>query len=64
VKRRTFLKELHKAGCELLRHGKRHDIYHNPANGQQAPVPRHQEIADTLCQLIRKQLGLVADKDA
>jgi mRNA interferase HicA len=46
------------AGCVLLRHGRRHDIYHNPANGNQAPVPRHREIADSLCALIRKQLGL------
>jgi hypothetical protein len=46
VKRRTFLKELHKAGCELLRHGKRHDIYHNLANGRQATVPRHREMVN------------------
>ncbi len=26
--------------------------------GRQAPVPRHREIADTMCPLIRKQLGL------
>jgi hypothetical protein len=64
VKRRALLRELEKAGCELLRHGKRHDIYRNPANGQQAPVPRHREIADTLCELIRKQLGLAGPEEA
>jgi hypothetical protein len=46
------------AGCYLKRHGNKHDIYANPANGKQTPVPRHTEIKDTLCQLIRKQLGI------
>jgi mRNA interferase HicA len=50
---------LEQAGCVLHRHGKRHDIYRNPANGRQAPVPRHREFADTLCEIIRRQLGLI-----
>jgi hypothetical protein len=58
VKRRALIRELEQAGCELVRHGRRHDVYRNPANGQQAPVPRHREIADTLRKIIRKQLGL------
>lgn len=61
MKRRAFLRELKRAGCELVRHGKRHDVYRNPVNGQQAPVPRHAEIANTLCEVIRKQLGLRSD---
>jgi hypothetical protein len=58
VKRQAFLRELKQAGCELVRHGRRHDVYRNPANGRNAPVPRHREIADTLCEVIRKQLAL------
>jgi hypothetical protein len=58
VKRRDFIRELVRAGCYLKRHGKKHDIYVNPVNGQKAPVPRHSEIKDSLCELIRKQLGL------
>lgn len=58
MKRRAFIRELEQAGCEFVRHGRRHDVYRNPANGQQAPVPRHREIADTLREVIRKQLGL------
>jgi predicted RNA binding protein YcfA (HicA-like mRNA interferase family) len=58
VKRGDFIRELTKAGCSLKRHGKKHDLYVNPKNGQQAPVPRHSEIKDSLCELIRKQLGL------
>jgi len=58
VKRSRLLSELRRAGCELHRHGKKHDLYRNPANGKKAPVPRHTEIKDTLAELIRKQLGL------
>lgn len=58
MKRRVFLKELRKAGCSLHRHGGRHDLYLNPANGRKAPVPRHSEIKDSLCRLIRRQLGI------
>ena len=59
MKRQAFIRELEKAGCEFVRHGRRHDIYRNPTNGTQAPIPRHREIAETLCQAIRGQLGLI-----
>jgi len=59
LKRKAFLRELGRAGCGLHRHGKKHDLYLNPANGRKAPVPRHKEIKDSLCDLIRHQLGLV-----
>lgn len=58
MKRREFVRELVSQGCVLVRHGGRHDLYANRDNGRQAPVPRHAEIRDTLCELIRKQLGL------
>ena len=58
MKRQEFIRELERAGCLLHRHGRRHDIYRNPVNDRKAPVPRHREIADTLCRIIRRQLGL------
>ncbi|MBI1744571.1 type II toxin-antitoxin system HicA family toxin [Candidatus Acetothermia bacterium] len=58
MKRREFIRELIFAGCYLKRHGKKHDIYTNPRTGKSAPVPRHSEIPDNLCELIRHQLGL------
>lgn len=58
MKRQAFIRELEQGGCEFVRHGKRHDLYRNPATGQQAPVPRHREIAESLCEAIRKQLGI------
>ncbi len=64
MKRRAFIRELASAGCVLHRRGKRHDIYRNPANGRQAPVPRHRESADTLCAIIRRPLGVSAANGA
>ncbi|QYX30086.1 type II toxin-antitoxin system HicA family toxin [Sphaerospermopsis torques-reginae] len=45
-------------GCYLKRHGQKHDIYINPINGKQSPVPRHPEIEESLCRLIKKQLEI------
>ncbi|MFQ5454909.1 MAG: type II toxin-antitoxin system HicA family toxin [Nitrospirota bacterium] len=52
------MRELVKAGCYLKRHGSNHDIYANIRNGKKAPVPRHSELKESLCRLIRNQLGL------
>ncbi|HEX2643222.1 MAG TPA: type II toxin-antitoxin system HicA family toxin [Thermoanaerobaculia bacterium] len=58
MNRRDFIRELLQAGCALQRHGKKHDLYINPQNGRKAPVPRHTEIKNSLCAVIRKQLGI------
>jgi predicted RNA binding protein YcfA (HicA-like mRNA interferase family) len=58
------VRELTQAGCQLLRHGARHDIYENPANGRRAPVPRHAEIKNSLCRLIRRQLAIDQEPNA
>jgi predicted RNA binding protein YcfA (HicA-like mRNA interferase family) len=58
VKRSEFIRTLLQQGCLLHRHGGRHDIYLNPANGKKQPVPRHTEIDDELVKHILKHLGL------
>ena len=58
MKRRALISEIIARGCVLKRHGHNHDVYFNPQNGRSAPVPRHKEIADTLCRLIKRQLGI------
>jgi mRNA interferase HicA len=58
MKRTELIRELCAAGCELLRHGARHDVYVNPATGQKQPVPRHTEIDEALAKHIKKFLGL------
>jgi mRNA interferase HicA len=58
MKRKEFIKQLKKEGCILLRHGSRHDIYKNPANGKKQPVPRHTEIDEQLVKHIKRYLGI------
>lgn len=58
MKRDQLLRMLAAGGCELLRHGGRHDIYVNPRTGQKQPVPRHREIDEALAKHILKYLGL------
>jgi mRNA interferase HicA len=58
LKRDQFIKEIVHKGCFLKRHGNRHDIYANSKNGKISPIPRHPELKNTLCNLIKKQLGL------
>lgn len=56
MKRLDLLKHLEKAGCVLLRHGGRHDLYHNPETGHSEPVPRHREINEILAKRIVRRL--------
>jgi mRNA interferase HicA len=59
MKRGELIRQLVAAGCILYRHGARHDIYLNPANGKKQPVPRHTEVDDKLAKHIKRHLGIV-----
>ena len=48
---------LENMGCNLVRHGGRHDWYTNPQTKQSQPVPRHKEISEMLAKSIIKKLG-------
>lgn len=61
MKRRDLLKKLKKQGCTLLRHGGKHNIYHNPETGMSQPVPRHKEINDFLAKKIIRELSRYSD---
>lgn len=59
AKTAELLKRLRRAGCSLVRHGKKHDIWKNPLNGQQTSVPRHSgEIPNGTYNGILRQLGI------
>ena len=58
MKRAKVIRHLTSHGCELIREGKKHSIFRNPANAQTAPVPRHREIDSTLALAICKELGI------
>jgi mRNA interferase HicA len=56
VKRRDLIHALESEGCILLRHGGKHDIFHNPKSGRSQPVPRHREINEMLARKIIRDL--------
>jgi len=56
VKRRELITRVEAAGAVLIRHGAKHDIYHNPANGATQPIPRHREINELLAKKILRDL--------
>ncbi|MBA4372409.1 MAG: addiction module toxin, HicA family [Thermodesulfovibrio sp.] len=56
MKRKDLISKLTTAGCLLLRHGSRHDLYWNPKTGKKQPMPRHSEIDETLARHIMKIL--------
>ena len=58
MKRRALLRYFRRHGCELLREGKKHSIYWNPANRRTSAVPRHTEVVDQLVRKICKDLGI------
>jgi len=57
MKHRDLIRTLEQHGCLLLRHGAKHDIYHNPKTGNSEPVPRHREINELLARKIIKSLA-------
>jgi mRNA interferase HicA len=57
MKRRDLVAELERIGCVLLRHGAKHDIYHQPKTGKSEPVPRHREVNEFLAKKILKSLA-------
>ena len=58
MKHRDLIEKLKSAGCELLRHGAKHDIYHHPETGKSQPVPRHKEINELLARKIIRDLTM------
>jgi len=60
MKRVALLKHLGRQGCLLLREGKKHSVYWNPANRMTSSIPRHTELLNKLVRKICKDLG-VAD---
>ncbi len=57
MKRVDLIKVITGFGCELVRHGAKHDWYRNPATGVSQAVPRHREIKDPLARQIIRMLS-------
>jgi hypothetical protein len=56
VKRFDLVQRLEQMGCTLLRHGSKHDIYHDATTGRSEPVPRHREINEILAKMTIRPL--------
>jgi len=56
MKRVDLIKELQGLGCELVRHGGKHDWYRNPETGVSQAVPRHREVKERLARRIIRLL--------
>ena len=58
MKRGNVVRHLREAACASPRDTGKHEIYHNPANGMQSPVPRHNEINPIIVRKICRELGI------
>jgi predicted RNA binding protein YcfA (HicA-like mRNA interferase family) len=57
MKRVDLVRTIERLGCDLVRHGGKHDWYRNPASGVLQAVPRHREIKERLAQRIIRMLA-------
>jgi mRNA interferase HicA len=62
LKRVDLIRTIEGFGCVLVRHGRRHDWYRNPATGRSQPVPRHREIKEHLARHIMTVLRNPTDE--
>ena len=56
MKRKDLIRQLEGIGCVLVRHGGKHDWYHNPTTKVSQSIPRHTEINEHLAKRIIKML--------
>ncbi|MCD8290601.1 MAG: type II toxin-antitoxin system HicA family toxin [Prevotella sp.] len=60
MKHNQLVDLLTKAGCYVIKHGKKHDIWYSPKTQKQIAVPRHgsKEVARPLeTEILKKMLG-------
>lgn len=58
MKRTELEAHLRAHGCELLRHGGKHDFWHNRLTNAVTSVPRHREIPRGTVRAICRDLGV------
>jgi mRNA interferase HicA len=64
LKRRELERHLAAHGCEVLREGANHTIWHNPTSDHRTPVPRHREIPAGTARAICRQLAIAPPSGA
>ena len=58
MRRAHLVAHLRSNGCDLLRHGGKHDFWHNRVTGAVTSVPRHREIPYGTVRAICRDLGV------
>ena len=58
MKKSQLLKYLAEHNCSIKREGSNHTIVVNLKTGKRTAIPRHNEIKDTFCNEVCKQLGI------
>ncbi len=56
MKRVDLIRAIEALGCEVVRHGAKHDWYRNRATGVAQAIPRHREITEPLARRIIRML--------
>jgi len=59
MKRTQLLQILNKMGVVFVRHGKKHDVYKQPATNIETTIPRHDEVKEFTAKSIIKTLSLI-----
>ncbi len=57
MKRLDLIRAIERLGCELVRHGAKHDWYRNPLTGVSQPIARHREIKEHMARHIVRMLA-------
>ena len=57
MKRKDLIETIESLGCVLIRHGAKHDLYHNPKTGRTQPIPHNREINEFLAKKIIRDLS-------
>jgi len=63
MKRVDLIRAIEGMGCDLIRHGGKHDWYQNPRTRVSQAVPRHREIKEPLARSILAKLSDPDDSD-
>jgi len=61
MKRTKLLQILNQTGVVFVRHGKKHDVYIQPATKIETTIPRHEDIKEFTARSIIKTLSLIDD---
>jgi len=63
MKRTHLLQILNKMGVVFVRHGKKHDVYKQPATNIETTIPRHDEVKEFTAKSIIKTLSLFGENN-